>query len=226
MKYFVVIPAAGIGIRMGADIPKQYLKIYDKTVLEYSLANFLIDVRCEQIILALQPQDPYYAQLQIQCEKLKVVSGGIERCNSVLNGLHALNNCAGDADWVLVHDAARPCLLEKDINHLIFTLQNHPVGGLLGTPVRDTIKTVNQQNEVISTPERTALWHAFTPQMFRFKKLYTALQTAINGKQHVTDEASAIELAGEKPLMINGSPTNIKITHPNDLLIAENILSQ
>lgn len=216
-RYFVIIPAAGIGTRMQADIPKQYLKLDQHTIIEHTLNCFLADPRFEKVIVALHPEDSYWPRLNLQHAKLTTVIGGAERCHSVLNGLRALAEVAGPMDWVLVHDAARPYLSKADLDNLIDTLKDHPVGGLLGMPVRDTVKRVNAQTEVIETVDRTTLWHAFTPQMFRFQCLFNALQTAIAQQQLVTDEASAIELTGAKPMMVLGSTSNIKVTHPADI---------
>lgn len=217
MRYFVIIPAAGIGTRMNADIPKQYLKINHQSILEHSLNCFLSDSRFEKIMLTLNQNDQHWQQLNLQHPKLETVIGGLERCHSVLNGLLALRDRADDEDWVLVHDAARPYLQKQDLDKLIDTLKDHPVGGLLGMPVRDTLKRVNDKNEIIETVDRKNLWHAFTPQMFRYKKLLDALEAAISHHQIITDEASAIEFIGAKPVMIAGNPTNIKITQQTDL---------
>jgi 2-C-methyl-D-erythritol 4-phosphate cytidylyltransferase len=216
-RYFVIIPAAGIGTRMQANVPKQYLKIADQTILEHSLQPFLRDPRFEKIFVVLHPNDTYWPTLNLQHPKLLTITGGAERCDSVLQGLLALQNHAQENDWILVHDAARPYLQQQDLDNLISTLQDHPVGGLLGMPVRDTLKQVNANHEVIATVDRTMLWQAYTPQMFRFKKLLTALQAAINQGYAVTDEASAIEFIGEKPLMVLGQTSNIKITQSTDL---------
>lgn len=224
MKYYLIIPAAGVGARMGADTPKQYLKINNKTILEYALGCFLSDDRFEKVVIALNGNDQQFKTLRLSHPKIVTCIGGVERCHSVLNGLIALQNEANAEDWVLVHDAARPCLQKGDLDKLIDTLKDHPVGGLLGVPVRDTIKRVNGKNEAVETVDRNELWQALTPQMFRYKKLHDALCIAIQNKNKVTDDAAAIELIGEKPLMIAGDPANIKITQPIDLFFAENYL--
>lgn len=224
MKYYLIIPAAGIGTRMSADTPKQYLKINHKTILEHTLDRFLSDERFEKIVIALNGSDQKFKALALTHPKIVTCTGGVERCHSVLNGLLALQDSVQAEDWILVHDAARPCLQKRDLNKLIDALSNHPVGGLLGVPVRNTVKRVNEKNEVIETIDRNELWQALTPQMFRYKKLHDALQIAIKKKINITDDAAAIELIGEKPLMIPGDPANIKITHPIDLFFAENFL--
>lgn len=224
MKYYLIIPAAGIGTRMGADTPKQYLKINNKTILEYALDCFLSDDRFEKVVIVLNENDQQFKTLKLTHPKIVTCTGGAERCHSVLNGLLALQDDVQAEDWILVHDAARPCLQKSELDKLIDTLKNHPTGGLLGVPMRNTVKRVNEKNEVVETVDRNELWQALTPQMFRYKKLYDALRVAIQNKVNITDDAAAIELIGEKPLMIAGDPANIKITQPIDLFFAENYL--
>jgi len=152
--------------------------------------------------------------------------GGKERCHSVLNGLNALSDSALTDDWVLVHDAARPCVRQQDLRLLIDTLADHAVGGLLGRPVHDTIKKTDARGVVTGTVERDCLWHAYTPQMFRYGLLRAALTKALEDGYEVTDEASAMEHAGHRPLMVEGHADNIKITRPEDLPLAEYYLQQ
>jgi 2-C-methyl-D-erythritol 4-phosphate cytidylyltransferase len=144
----------------------------------------------------------------------------------VLNGLNALSDSAQADDWVLVHDAARPCVRQQDLRLLIDTLEDHTVGGLLGTPVHDTMKKTDVQGVIIETLERNFLWHACTPQMFRYGLLRAALIKALEDGYEVTDEASAMEHAGYRPLMVEGHADNIKITRPEDLPLAEYFLQQ
>jgi 2-C-methyl-D-erythritol 4-phosphate cytidylyltransferase len=153
-------------------------------------------------------------------------SGGEERCHSVLNALTALQKVADESDWVLVHDAARPCLRSEDIDHLLAELTDHPVGGLLGLPVADTMKRTDADDSVIETVSREHLWRALTPQMFRLGELYDALDGALKRDELVTDEASAMELAGKAPKMVEGHGDNIKITRPQDLRFAELYLAE
>lgn len=222
--YWVIIPAAGTGARMGTETPKQYLKLHNKAVIEYSLNSFLSYKHPEfrKIVVALQQNDSYWPGLNLSHHtKIMAAIGGTERCLSVLNGLIALKNQAHDDDWVLVHDAARPCLHHSDIDKLIAHLKDHSVGGILATPLRDTIKQTHDNKHISCTLDRNTLWRAFTPQMFRYGLIRDALQSAMNKNQLVTDEASAIELLGEKPLLIEGRCDNIKITEPDDLKLAE-----
>jgi 2-C-methyl-D-erythritol 4-phosphate cytidylyltransferase len=225
-KYWAVIPAAGVGKRMQADRPKQYLKLHGQTVLEHTLSRFLDHPYISGVVVAITDGDPYWQELAIAHPKLQVASGGEERCHSVLNALEVLQGEADDADWVLVHDAARPCLRRDDLEHLIEVLSGHPIGGLLGLPVADTMKRTTADDTVLETVSREHLWRALTPQMFRFAELYAALDTALKNNQLVTDEASAMELAGRAPKMVEGHGDNIKITRPQDLRLAELYLAE
>jgi len=223
-NYWAVVPAAGIGSRMASAVPKQYLPLLGKTILQQTLEK----LHCPQIagiVVCIAGDDPYWKQLNLPMPVIEA-DGGVERCHSVLNGLIALQQqkSAQPDDWVLVHDAARPCVRLEDIKKLMDQLADHPVGGLLASPVRDTMKrsTENaQHHEVIETVPRTDLWHALTPQMFRLKLLSDALQQVINNGELVTDDAQAIERLGYQPVLIEGHADNIKITHPQDLTLAE-----
>lgn len=226
-SFWAVVPAAGVGNRMRADRPKQYLPLSQKTVLEQSLDRLLSVEAISGVMLALSANDPYWPTLHYQHQKpVHTTPGGDERCHSVLNALHALSAFAKPQDWVLVHDAARPCVRVADIENMITVLKDHAVGGLLGLPVADTLKFCNQQQDVERTVDRRSLWRALTPQMFRLGELREALQHAIKHHQLVTDDASAMELIGRKPKMIEAHADNIKITHPQDLALAEMFLTQ
>jgi 2-C-methyl-D-erythritol 4-phosphate cytidylyltransferase len=225
-KFWAVIPAAGVGKRMQADRPKQYLELHGKTVLEHTLSRFLEHPLISGVAVAVTDGDPYWQELSLDHPKLMVAPGGEERCHSVLNALQLLQQSAADDDWVLVHDAARPCLRREDIDHLIEALQLHPVGGLLGLPVADTMKRTAADDSVIETVPREHLWRALTPQMFRLGELYPALDNALKSGQLVTDDASAIELAGKAPMMVEGHGDNIKITRPRDLSLAALYLAE
>ncbi|MCU7835841.1 MAG: 2-C-methyl-D-erythritol 4-phosphate cytidylyltransferase [gamma proteobacterium symbiont of Taylorina sp.] len=238
-QYWVVIPAAGVGKRMGSHIPKQYLPLAGKTVLEQTLSIFLHHPKITGIVVAVTEGDPYWQDIfvnnihnsSMDKKPIIVAPGGEERCYSVLNALHELylqRDCYNlkGTDWVLVHDAARPCLKTDDIDFLIEQLSDTAEGGLLGLPVADTVKRCNSEDKVLETVERSELWRALTPQMFPLKLLLDSLEQAIKNKELVTDDASAIELWGLKPKMLEGSPTNIKITHPGDLQLAELFLAQ
>jgi 2-C-methyl-D-erythritol 4-phosphate cytidylyltransferase len=220
--YWAVIPAAGIGKRMQSQIPKQYLPLAGRTVIEHTVELFLQHPHISGVVVAISEADETWQELHFDTQKpLLTVSGGAERCHSVLNALDALSEQASDADWVLVHDAARPCLQRKDLDMLMTLLAVHPVGGLLGVPVRDTIKRADVSCEVEETVNRDGLWHALTPQMFHLGSLRNALRSAVENGQLVTDESSAIELSGQQPVMVEGSADNIKITRPEDLALAE-----
>ncbi|MGD9169485.1 MAG: 2-C-methyl-D-erythritol 4-phosphate cytidylyltransferase [Candidatus Thiodiazotropha sp.] len=226
-RCWVVVPAAGVGQRMGAQIPKQYLSIAGRRVIDHTLERLLNHPRIAGIYLALSAEDKLWQECEFADDpRIVRVEGGEQRCHSVLNALRALKQQAVDEDWVLVHDAARPCLSRKDLDRLIDTLIDHPLGGLLGIPVRDTLKSVNADGEVEGTVTRNGLWHALTPQMFRLGILYQALENVVAKGALVTDDASAIELAGYRPLMVEGEAGNIKITRPEDLLLAADYLSR
>ena len=222
VRYWVIIPAAGVGARMGTDKPKQYITIKNKTILEHTLGCFLQREDIEAVIVAIAKEDSYWSELDVSNNK-KIIkaAGGKERFESVLNSLKVLIDKADENDWVLVHDAARPCLNQMAIDRLLNELSQHEVGGILGLPCRDTMKRANVSGEIESTVEREQLWNAQTPQMFRFRKLLSALEKVVENKVMVTDEAMAMELAGYKPLLIKGHPENIKITHKDDLQYAE-----
>lgn len=227
MHYWVVIPAAGFGTRMDADLPKQYLKILGKTILEHTIGKFYEHPLIEGIIVVIAENDRHWSTLEIASDsKIKQVEGGVERCDSVLNGLNEIFSMAEPDDWVMVHDAARPCVRREDIDKLIESVSDHPVGGILGLPVKDTMKRSNMENSIISTVDRNCLWHALTPQMFRISLLHTALGQCRSNGEMVTDEAQAIEISGQHPLIIEGHPDNIKITNHHDLALAEFYLQQ
>ncbi len=221
-KYWALMPAAGVGARMGADIPKQYLALVDKRVIEHALERLSADPRISGVVVVLAPHDEWWRPATLRDgSQPRRVDGGAERCHSVLNGLRALEGEADEEDWVLVHDAARPCVHPADIACLMDELAGHPVGGLLGLAVRDTMKRTDPSGNVMETVSREGLWHALTPQMFRFGLLLRALEEVIASGRLVTDEAQAVELAGEVPKIVEGRPDNIKITRPEDMALAE-----
>ncbi len=227
-NYWVVVPAAGIGSRMNAPVPKQYLKLAGRCVIEHTLARLCAHPKIGAVIVSLSADDEWWREIDTDRFAKPIISvlGGAERCHSVLNGLRALAERAAGDDWVLVHDAARPCLRVADIDRLVELLQDHPVGGLLGLPVADTMKRTDGAGEVVETVSRDALWRALTPQMFRLEMLTQALERALKGGFLVTDEASAMEHGGHRPLMVEGHADNIKITRPQDLALAEIYLQQ
>lgn len=224
-NFYAIVPAAGIGTRMNADKPKQYLSLLGKTVIEHTLQQLADCERIKKIIVVIHPNDFYWSTLHLPFkDKILITTGDNVRIFSVLNGLLKLQDLAGPEDWILVHDAVRPCLRQEDIEKLIKHLEDHPVGGLLASPVKDTLKYTNTDNIVAKTIDRNYLWHALTPQMFRYEKLLDAIKNAIDQQKMITDDASALELMGEMPKIIEGRADNIKITYPEDLLIAEKIL--
>ncbi len=221
-RYWAIVPAAGSGRRMGAALPKQYLQLGDRTVLEHTLDTLLAVETFAGVVLVVAPDDSDWDAIRPRYTErsLDVVSGGVERCHSVLNGLNALAGKGAASDWVLVHDAARPCVRPADIRALIAGVGADSDGGLLGVPVADTMKRVAADGRVTATIDRGGLWHALTPQMFRLGQLRDALRQAIAAHSLVTDEASAMEMAGYRPLMVQGHRDNIKITLPADLELA------
>jgi len=226
-SYWVVIPAAGVGRRMGADRPKQYLSLHGRSVLERTIDLFTSHPEIRGIAVAIGKNDSWWPTLECSRDpRVMQVEGGIERADSVRNALEFLAHRASDEDWVLVHDAARPLLSDSDLARLMTQASNHPVGGILAVPARDTIKRVGEGNRIESTVDRSTLWHAQTPQMFRLNMLRRALIEAADNGLAVTDEASAMELMGLSPIVIEGSADNIKITRPEDLGYAEWLLQK
>lgn len=220
-QIWAVVPAAGTGTRFSDQRIKQYASIGNATVLEHSVAALLQHSAIQKIVIALHPDDLQGRQLPLlQHEKICFVEGGAERADSVLQALLHLDVHADKDDWILVHDAARPCLSIQDIQNLISALSDNPVGGILAIPATDTLKKV-EDNSVVCTIDRSLIWQAQTPQMFRFRLLLTCLQLAQQTAQRITDEASAIEAGGYAPEVILGSRSNIKITYPDDLALAE-----
>ena len=227
VRYWVVIPAAGVGKRMGVDKPKQYIEVSNKTIIEHTIKCFLDREEIEKVVVAISNTDEFWPELQIsKHEKVITAPGGAERYQSVFNGLKELQDKAEQNDWVLVHDAARPCLSQSAIDRLMIELREHEVGGILAMPCRDTMKRSNEKSEIIDTVERESLWHAQTPQMFKYEKLYSAISDVLEKDIVVTDEAMAIELSGFKPLLVRGQQENIKITHKDDLKYLETYLNE
>jgi 2-C-methyl-D-erythritol 4-phosphate cytidylyltransferase len=219
-RYWAVVPAAGVGKRMGADVPKQYLEVFGKPVLQHTLERLLSVEALAGIAVALGVEDGYWPELPCSNHpKIHRAPGGKERADSVLSGLNRLEGLAAPDDWVLVHDAARLCLTKADVEKLMATLRDDPVGGILALPVSDTLKDV-EGRDIVETIDRSRIWRALTPQMFRFALLRHALMDAAMRKLVVTDEASAIELQGLRPKIVEGRPDNIKITRPEDLPLA------
>ncbi|MEY4932694.1 MAG: 2-C-methyl-D-erythritol 4-phosphate cytidylyltransferase [Pseudomonadota bacterium] len=224
-RYWVIVPAAGSGQRMAGTLPKQYLPLAGRSVLEWSLAPFLARPEFHSIVVALAAGDTRWATLPLSRDKrILAVTGGAERADSVRAGLMAIAEHAHVQDWVLVHDAARPCLDPRDLNQLLATLADDPVGGLLAAPVPDTLKRAGADGRVDVTVSRAQLWRALTPQMFRYGVLRQALEQSGGGAQ-ITDESSAVEALGLKPLLVAGRSDNLKITVAEDIAIAERQLA-
>lgn len=220
-----VVPAAGVGSRMKADRPKQYLTINGKTILEHTVEKLLAHPRVSQIVVAISDDDPYYPELPLtQNPQVIRVAGGSERADSVLSALDYIEK-QQLGDWVMVHDAARPCVQLSDIDKLISMAMSHDVGAILAAPVRDTMKR-GAQGQIDHTVERADLWHALTPQMFRAEPLWNVLSEALQQGVSITDEASAFEWKGFSPALVAGRSDNFKITQPEDLALAEFYLSQ
>lgn len=227
-RYWAVIPAAGLGKRVGADRPKQYLALGGKPILTRTIDRLRSHPCMAGVVVVISPEDRFWPTLTLApaASRLMVTLGGAERCHSVFNGLSFLRDAAHADDWVLVHDAARPLLRRRDVDVLVEQLGTHAVGGLLGVPVSDTIKRTASDGEIDETVDRSQLWRAFTPQMFRLGRLTSALQQALDSGHLVTDEAQAMERAGYRPKMVEGHGDNIKITRSEDLALAEYYLSQ
>lgn len=214
---------------MGTAVPKQYLALAGVPVLLHSLRRLAALPEIEKIAVVIHPEDSHWPRLSPEIEsefgsRLLTVSGGDERYQSVLNGLSALERQAQDDDWVLVHDAVRPCVRRHDIARLIRSVDSHAAGGLLGSPVANTLKRVAADGAVVETVDRESYWNALTPQMFRFGMLRAAIETVVANGEQVTDEAAAMESAGHRPIMVAGNNDNIKITFEADLLLAAQIL--
>lgn len=228
MTTWVVVPAAGVGRRFGGDTPKQYQQLLGKPVIEHTLER-LLELEDAQIVVAVSSADTQWQKLSVfQSPRIQTVIGGDERADSVRLALETLQGKAKQDDWVLVHDVARPCVRVQDIKNLLTQLASHTVGGILATPISDTVKRIVKQtahqSDIDSTEDRTQLWAAQTPQMFRHGVLLESLQTAVKQQHQPTDESAAIEQLGYTPSVVEGSRDNIKITRLEDMAIAEAIM--
>jgi len=226
---WAVMPAAGRGARFGADMPKQYLSLAGRPMIEHSLRALLGHPDVDGVMVALAPDDPWWAGWRhMENKPIYTCIGGAERADSVLAALHALPATVSDDQWVLVHDAARPCLRGVDLSRLLAIGQADAIGAILAAPVRDTIKraVAGEGLRSTATEPRDQLWRAMTPQLFRRGGLTRALQAAMRGKIAVTDEAMAMELLGLKPRLVECSEDNIKVTTPADIALAESVLKR
>ena len=223
---YAVVPAAGAGKRMGSLVPKQYLELAGSTVLEHTLWRLASNALIQKVVVSISAGDEYFDDLRARLPaKVSTALGGAERCLSVLSALHVLAAQARPDDWVMVHDAARPCVPVADLDRMLAALGDSEVGGILAAPVRDTLKRCDADGAIIATVDRTRLWHALTPQMFRLGTLIRAIEAALAAGVIVTDEAQAIEGLGLTPRVVAGSADNLKITHPEDLALAGRILA-
>ncbi|MFK2875601.1 2-C-methyl-D-erythritol 4-phosphate cytidylyltransferase [Rhodanobacter hydrolyticus] len=221
-----VVPAAGRGMRMGADCPKQYLPLAGKPLIAHTLERLAAHPRIAGLLVVLGARDELWPGIEtLHGKPVRVAIGGAERSDSVLAGLNALPSEVENADFVLVHDAARPCVRAKDITQLI-ERASETDGGLLGAPLRDTLKRAGEGDCSLATEPRDQRWRAFTPQMFRRGELVAALGAVSNHGRAVSDEAMAMELAGFRPLLVEGAEDNIKVTTAADLALAEFLLAR
>jgi len=222
-RHYAIVPAAGSGSRFGAEKPKQYLDLLGRPLIFHTLAALVACPDIERVWVVLAPDDPWWPRYDWSelGSKLETVHcGGATRAESVTNGLQAASMVATDDDWVLVHDAARPCLSPAMLDALFAELARDSVGGILAVPVADTLKRADAEQRVAATEPRDGLWQAQTPQMFRYGRLCEALEKC----REVTDEAGAIEALGLKPKLVRGDATNLKVTYPADLALAAMIL--
>jgi len=230
-KVWVVIPAAGIGKRMQSEIPKQYITINNKTILEHTLNCFINQPQVAGCVVALASDDPYWKSLNIKSEQVPVytVEGGTERSDSVAQALDYLSmvEALNAQSWVMVHDAARPCLSQQDITRLLDIREVCESGGILASPVRDTMKRAKANESLIAhTESREDLWHALTPQLFRLGELKQALKDCFEKGFEVTDESSAMEAMGYTVTLVEGDSSNIKVTRPADIELATWLLNR
>jgi 2-C-methyl-D-erythritol 4-phosphate cytidylyltransferase len=229
MRYYLVIPAAGSGRRLAATLPKQYAELGGKTVIELALAPFEADADCAGIVVAIAGHDATWPAIAARRPRaIEVAAGGAERAHSVQSALHTLATRARADDWVMVHDAARPCFAPADLQRLKQELSGDEVGGLLAVPLADTLKRGAAEVDkpfVESTIERAGLWRAATPQVFRLGLLRDALDAALAAGRLPTDEAQAMEWAGHAPRLIAGRTDNIKVTTADDLALARAIIA-
>jgi 2-C-methyl-D-erythritol 4-phosphate cytidylyltransferase len=221
-----VVPAAGRGTRVGGSIPKQYLPLAGRPLILHTLERLASHPRIAGLMVVLGDNDGHWPGVDLLYGKpVRTTLGGAERCDSVLAGVRALPPEVGDEGFVLVHDAARPCVREGDITRLL-DLGMPAGGGLLGAPLRDTLKRANDAGRSEVTEPRDHRWRAFTPQMFRRGELSAALKAAYAAGVTVSDEAMAMERAGFAPLLVEGAEDNIKVTTATDFALAEFLLSR
>jgi 2-C-methyl-D-erythritol 4-phosphate cytidylyltransferase len=224
-RRWAVVAAAGRGERYGGRTPKQYLRLAGRPVLSWSLRALLAEPSIDAVVVALAEGDRRFARLpEAKDARVRTCRGGARREHSVASALQALGARARDEDWVLVHDAARPCLRRSDLRALMAGVAGDPVGGLLAVPLADTLKSADGEGRSARTVPREGLWRALTPQMFRYGLLRRALALCLDRDRGVTDEAAAIELLGLRPRLVHGRADNLKVTHREDLALAAGVL--
>jgi 2-C-methyl-D-erythritol 4-phosphate cytidylyltransferase len=223
-RLWCIVPAAGSGRRFGADVPKQYLPLAGKPMIEHTLDRLAACAEVAGFVVVLADGDAYWPGLtSVRGKPVRTATGAPQRSGSVLFGLRALPADVANDAFVLVHDAARPCISADDVALLV--ARGIPAGGaLLAAPVRDTLKRGNGERRVAATEPRDALWRALTPQMFRRGELTRALEAAEADGVAVTDEAMAMERIGVRPLLVEGAEDNIKVTTAADLALAAYLL--
>ncbi|MFC0336365.1 2-C-methyl-D-erythritol 4-phosphate cytidylyltransferase [Kushneria avicenniae] len=222
---WLIVPAAGRGTRMRAACPKQYLLLEEQAVLACTLSRLHEAFPEANLLLCLDPEDQWFHDAMVPFATWQRLDGGDERVDSVRAGIDWLAGEACDDDWVLVHDVARPCVTVADLHHLLASIEDDPVGGLLAAPVTDTLKRQDSDQRVHETVPRQGLWRALTPQGFRYGVLREAFERAGHDRFLMTDEASGVEQLGHAPRLVTGRSDNLKITHPEDLALAAQILS-
>lgn len=224
MRYHALIPAAGGGTRFGAAQPKQYLLLAGKPVLRHAIERLAFGMPLDRTYVLLAKDDRWYDRTVGTLPGVTALHcGGSTRAETVRNGLAALAGVANDDDWIVVHDAVRPCIDAASLSRLRMELHDDPVGGLLAVPMASSLKRADTKRRVAVTEPRDGLWHAQTPQMFRYGVLYQALRRP--GAEHATDESQAVEALGTHPRLVMGSRINFKITYPDDLALAEALLA-
>lgn len=224
MRNIVIIPCAGSGSRFNSAIPKQYLPLLDKTVLDWTLQAFLRVKQISAIYVVCQADDSYIEDYKLKYSTVSFLAyGGETRAATVTNALDIIN--ANNDDWILVHDAARCCVDPSDIEKMIVSLEGAAIGGILASKATDTLKQVDIDGNIIATIDRSSTYQAQTPQMFRYEVLKSALVKCRNANMNVTDEASAVEFLGKTVKIIESDSCNLKVTYPQDLLMAECIIN-
>lgn len=224
---WIILTASGQGTRFGNTLPKQYLDIAGKSVLAHSIAAFQDLPRIQGIVITHMPDDPHIAhQVLESAVPIWKVAGGAQRFESVANAMSHIREHASAEDWVLVHDAVRPCVHQSDLEKMIVTLQADPVGGILASRVKDTLKRTDTMGRIIDTVDRENCWHALTPQMFRFGILDKAIQAILQRQIMVTDDAQAVQLLGYSSRVVEADHPNPKLTYSQDLPLIEYLLGR